>query len=232
MQRLGDSAEPLAQEAGVTLRDAQTTLRELTQATRTLAGSLQTLEQETVALVRRGDDALDIGTLGCAPPRRSCAAAPSALRVRWTGCRTHAPRCWGRANSSWGLERPADERHSPRAAPPPAGRGAALGAGRRSLGAGPRRLLPAARRRRAAERAAQPRIDKVLLVASAPGPGLYDSDRMVFSADGRSRSYFQFGYWSERPSQSLLWLAGHGWRDRGASARWPPAPRACAAICC
>jgi ABC-type uncharacterized transport system auxiliary subunit len=35
---------------------------------------------------------------------------------------------------------------------------------------------------------------------------LYDSDRMVFSADGRSRSYFQFGYWSERPAQSLLWL--------------------------
>ena len=38
-------------------------------------------------------------------------------------------------------------------------------------------------------------------------PGLYDSDRMVFSADGRSRSYFQFGYWSERPAQSLLLLA-------------------------
>ena len=38
-------------------------------------------------------------------------------------------------------------------------------------------------------------------------PGLYDSDRMVFSADGRSRSYFQFGNWSERPAQSLLLLA-------------------------
>ena len=50
-------------------------------------------------------------------------------------------------------------------------------------------------------------IDKVLLVASGAMPGLYDSDRMVFSADGRSRSYFQFGYWSERPAQALLLLA-------------------------
>ena len=52
-----------------------------------------------------------------------------------------------------------------------------------------------------------PAIDKVLLIASSAMPGLYDSDRMVFSADGRSRSYFQFGYWSERPAQSLLLLA-------------------------
>ena len=52
-----------------------------------------------------------------------------------------------------------------------------------------------------------PGIDKVLLIAAVATPGLYDSDRMVFSADGRSRSYFQFGYWSERPAQSLLWLA-------------------------
>jgi ABC-type uncharacterized transport system auxiliary subunit len=52
-----------------------------------------------------------------------------------------------------------------------------------------------------------PGIDKVLLIASNTLPGLYDSDRMVFSADGRSRSYFQFGYWSERPAQSLLLLA-------------------------
>ena len=52
-----------------------------------------------------------------------------------------------------------------------------------------------------------PAIDKVLLLASSAMPGLYDSDRMVFSADGRSRSYFQFGYWSERPAQSLLLLA-------------------------
>jgi len=54
---------------------------------------------------------------------------------------------------------------------------------------------------------AGPQIDKVLLVGSSTMPGLYDSDRMVFSADGRSRSYFQFGYWSERPAQALLVLA-------------------------
>jgi len=52
-----------------------------------------------------------------------------------------------------------------------------------------------------------PAIDKVLLVSASAMPGLYDSDRMVFSADGRSRSYFQFGNWSERPAQSLQVLA-------------------------
>jgi cholesterol transport system auxiliary component len=51
------------------------------------------------------------------------------------------------------------------------------------------------------------RSDKVLLVVANAMPGLYDSDRMVFSADGLSRSYFQFGYWSERPAQSLQTLA-------------------------
>lgn len=51
-----------------------------------------------------------------------------------------------------------------------------------------------------------PTIDKVLLVAAGAMPGLYDGDRMVFSADGRSRSYFQFGYWSERPAQALQLL--------------------------
>ena len=52
-----------------------------------------------------------------------------------------------------------------------------------------------------------PRIDQVLMVSAMAPPGLYDSDRMVFSADGLSRSYFQFGYWSERPAQSLQTLA-------------------------
>ena len=52
-----------------------------------------------------------------------------------------------------------------------------------------------------------PAIDKVLLIAAGGAPSLYDGDRMVFSANGHSRSYFQFGYWSERPAQSLLWLA-------------------------
>jgi cholesterol transport system auxiliary component len=51
------------------------------------------------------------------------------------------------------------------------------------------------------------RSDKVLLVTASAMPGLYDSDRMVFSADGLSRSYFQFGNWSERPAQSLQTLA-------------------------
>ncbi len=54
---------------------------------------------------------------------------------------------------------------------------------------------------------AGPVLDKVLLISSGAMPGLYDSDRMVFSADGRSRSYFQFGYWSERPAQSLQVLS-------------------------
>jgi ABC-type uncharacterized transport system auxiliary subunit len=52
-----------------------------------------------------------------------------------------------------------------------------------------------------------PRIDQVLLLSAGAMPGLYDSDRMVFSADGQSRSYFQFGYWSERPAQALQVLA-------------------------
>jgi cholesterol transport system auxiliary component len=54
---------------------------------------------------------------------------------------------------------------------------------------------------------AGPPIDRVLLVSSGAMPGLFDSDRMVFSADGRSRSYFQFGNWSERPAQALQLLS-------------------------
>jgi ABC-type uncharacterized transport system auxiliary subunit len=50
-------------------------------------------------------------------------------------------------------------------------------------------------------------IDRVLLVSAMAPPGLYDSDRMVFSSDGSSRSYFQFGNWGERPAQSLQTLA-------------------------
>lgn len=58
----------------------------------------------------------------------------------------------------------------------------------------------------AAPGAAAP-IDKVLLVSAQTPPGLYGGDRMVFSDDGRSRSYFQFGFWSERPAQTLQALA-------------------------
>ena len=54
---------------------------------------------------------------------------------------------------------------------------------------------------------AAPRVDKVLLVAAGTAPTLYDTDRMVFSADGASRSYFQYGFWSERPQRRLLMLA-------------------------
>jgi ABC-type uncharacterized transport system auxiliary subunit len=51
------------------------------------------------------------------------------------------------------------------------------------------------------------RIERVLLVTAATAPALYDSDRMVFSADGRARSYYQFSYWSERPARRLAGLA-------------------------
>jgi len=66
-QRLADSAEPLSTEAVTALRDAQTTLRTLTQATTTLerdlSRSLQVLEKDGAALLRRSDAAVDIGTL-------------------------------------------------------------------------------------------------------------------------------------------------------------------------
>ena len=66
-RRLADSAEPVARQADGTLQEAQTALRELTQATRTLerdlSSSLQTLQRDGAAALRRGDAALDIGTL-------------------------------------------------------------------------------------------------------------------------------------------------------------------------
>jgi ABC-type uncharacterized transport system auxiliary subunit len=51
------------------------------------------------------------------------------------------------------------------------------------------------------------RIDKVLLVAAAPAPTLYDTERMVFSADGAGRSYFQLGFWTDRPGRRIALLA-------------------------
>jgi ABC-type uncharacterized transport system auxiliary subunit len=51
------------------------------------------------------------------------------------------------------------------------------------------------------------RSDKVLLLANGSPASLYDTERMVFSVDGASRSYFQFGYWTERPQRRLLQLA-------------------------
>jgi len=50
-------------------------------------------------------------------------------------------------------------------------------------------------------------IERTLLLDVAASPTLYDSDHMVFSADGSSRSYFQFAQWSERPARSVLRLA-------------------------
>lgn len=58
-------------------------------------------------------------------------------------------------------------------------------------------------------------IDRVLLVSAMAPPGLYDSDRMVFSGDGSSRAYFQFGNWGERPAQSLQTLAESRLRETG-----------------
>ena len=58
----------------------------------------------------------------------------------------------------------------------------------------------------AAAPAKAPAIERTLLLDLAASPTLYDSDHMVFSADGISRSYFQFAQWSERPARSLLRL--------------------------
>lgn len=50
-------------------------------------------------------------------------------------------------------------------------------------------------------------IDRVLLLAAPTASGLYDSNRMVYSIDGRTRSYFEYGLWAERPARSLNNLA-------------------------
>jgi ABC-type uncharacterized transport system auxiliary subunit len=51
------------------------------------------------------------------------------------------------------------------------------------------------------------RIDKVLLLSSSAAPTFYDTDRMVFSVDGKTRSYFQYGFWTESAPRTLLALA-------------------------
>jgi phospholipid/cholesterol/gamma-HCH transport system substrate-binding protein len=67
VQRLVDSAEPLSAEAGKTLAEAQTALKELTRATHNLEAdasrTLQTIDKDGGALLRRADAAVDIGTL-------------------------------------------------------------------------------------------------------------------------------------------------------------------------
>jgi cholesterol transport system auxiliary component len=52
----------------------------------------------------------------------------------------------------------------------------------------------------------KPAIDQVLLLAAGDAPTLYDTDRMVFSRDASSLSYFQYGHWTEAPARSLLTL--------------------------
>lgn len=51
------------------------------------------------------------------------------------------------------------------------------------------------------------RVPQVLMLASGVATAIYDTDRMVYSADGKSRSYFQYAFWSDRPSRTLLGLA-------------------------
>jgi len=55
--------------------------------------------------------------------------------------------------------------------------------------------------------AAPPRSSRVLLIAGSSAQALFDSERVVFTKDGISRSYYQFANWSERPGQSLAMLA-------------------------
>lgn len=52
-----------------------------------------------------------------------------------------------------------------------------------------------------------PRVERVLLLASPLASPLYDSSRMVYSVDGSTRSYFEYGHWSERPASALNQLA-------------------------
>jgi ABC-type uncharacterized transport system auxiliary subunit len=52
-----------------------------------------------------------------------------------------------------------------------------------------------------------PRIDRTLLVTTGDSQALYESDRIVFTPDGVSRSYYQYSNWSERPGRRILSLA-------------------------
>lgn len=52
-----------------------------------------------------------------------------------------------------------------------------------------------------------PRNSRVLLIAGSSSQTLFDSERMVFTKDGISRSYYQFANWSDRPARSIAGLA-------------------------
>ena len=51
-----------------------------------------------------------------------------------------------------------------------------------------------------------PRNGRVLLIAGSTSQTLFDSERMVFTKDGISRSYYQFANWSDRPARSVAGL--------------------------
>lgn len=51
------------------------------------------------------------------------------------------------------------------------------------------------------------RHDRTLLLTTGPTQALYDSDRIVFTPDGASRSYYQYSNWSERPLRRIVALA-------------------------
>jgi cholesterol transport system auxiliary component len=59
----------------------------------------------------------------------------------------------------------------------------------------------------AASSARPPRVDRTLLVTTGESQALYESDRIVFTPDGISRSYYQYANWSERPGRRILSLA-------------------------
>jgi len=51
------------------------------------------------------------------------------------------------------------------------------------------------------------RLDRTLLLTIGPAQALYDSDRIVYTRDGPTRSYYQYSNWSERPTRRIVALA-------------------------
>jgi len=51
------------------------------------------------------------------------------------------------------------------------------------------------------------RAKLTLLLAIGPSQSLYESDRIVYTRDGPSRSYYQYSNWSERPVRRIVSLA-------------------------
>jgi len=63
--------------------------------------------------------------------------------------------------------------------------------------------------------AGAPRLGRTLLLTGGPSQALYESDRIVFTRDGASRSYYQYSNWSERPTRRILSLAEARLAHRG-----------------